>query len=136
MASDVRRWHEITGEQDTPPESGPADEEAITYTEAELDSSCRYGEEGPHTSTPRPHRDPASATGLHTFDDAPAQPLCPPHRPIQLHLTPDERRTIAAQLRCPPWEIGPCIGCATPIHRYGPRSPLACPTCCTTTRHP
>jgi hypothetical protein len=42
----VRRWREITeitGETDTPPESIPADDEPVTYTEAQLGGSCRYG---------------------------------------------------------------------------------------------
>lgn len=45
-AHDVRRWREITeitGETDTPPESIPADDEPVTYTEAQLGGSCRYG---------------------------------------------------------------------------------------------
>lgn len=131
LASDVQRWRELTGETDDPPESSPADDEPITYTEEELDTSCRYGEENPrpHTSSPRPRRDLTSATGLHTFDHAPAQPLRAPSRPIRLQLTPSERLVAAAQLKCPPWEIGPCMLCAEPIHRYGRRSPLVCPTC-------
>ncbi|WP_405969125.1 hypothetical protein OG496_00980 [Streptomyces sp. NBC_00988] len=126
---DVRRWREITGETNDPPESGTADDEPVTYTEQELDSSCRYGEEGPHTSSSRPHRDLNSATGLHTFDHAPDHTLLQPSRPIALHLTPRERLAVAADLKCPPWEVGPCMLCATPIHRYGPRSPKACPAC-------
>jgi hypothetical protein len=129
LARDVQRWREITGETGTPPESGPADDEPVTYTEQELDSSCRYGEEGPHTSSPRPRRETVSATGLHTFEHAPDHTLLQPSSPIALRLTPRERLTVAAELRCPPWEIGPCMLCATPIHRYGPRSPKVCPIC-------
>ncbi|QHA09315.1 hypothetical protein GQF42_44615 [Streptomyces broussonetiae] len=134
LARDVKRWHEITGETNTPPETGPADDEPLTYTEQELDSSCHYGDETPHTSSPRPQRETTSATGLQTFDHAPDDTLLQPTRPIALHLSPRERLVIAAELKCPPWEIGPCMLCATPIHRYGPRSPKACPACRTTTQ--
>lgn len=129
LASDVRHWRELTGEDDTPPEAGASDEDSITYTEAELDSSCRYGKEGRHTSDPRPRREMASATGLHTFDHAPHHPHRQPSRPVQLRLDPGARRVVAAELGCPPWEVGPCMLCTTPIHRYGPRSPLVCPAC-------
>nr|WP_168516653.1 hypothetical protein [Streptomyces sp. S1D4-11]QIZ01274.1 hypothetical protein HEP87_56220 [Streptomyces sp. S1D4-11] len=136
LARDVQRWREITGESDTPTEPDQNEDEHVTYTEEEIDGSCRYGEDGPHTSSPRPLRETTSATGLHTFDQAPDHTLLQPSRPIALHLSPRERLVIAAELKCPPWEIGPCTLCAAPIHRYGPRSPLACPTCRTTTPHP
>ncbi|MFG2972299.1 hypothetical protein ACGFYY_04730 [Streptomyces sp. NPDC048331] len=128
LAADVRRWHEINGDQD-PPADGPADaEEALAFTEEELDTHCRYGEEGTFVSDPRPRRETRSATGLQTFEHL-AIDRRAPSRPVQLRLTENERRVIAGQLRCPPWEIGPCMLCATPIHRYGPRSPLVCPAC-------
>ncbi|MET8518193.1 hypothetical protein [Streptomyces sp. NPDC005077] len=31
VARDVQRWHEIADEIDTPPESGPTDDEPVTY---------------------------------------------------------------------------------------------------------
>ncbi|UGY94081.1 hypothetical protein [Streptomyces gobiensis] len=129
LASDVQRWHEITGETDSTPETGPTDEDTVTFTEEELDSSCRYGEEGSYSSDPRPQRDVTSATGLHTFDHLLGAPERMASRPVQIRLTENERRVIAAKLRCHPWEIGPCVLCATPIRRYGPRSPLVCPAC-------
>lgn len=129
LARDVQRWRDATGDTDTAPESGPADDEPITYTEQELDTSCRYGEESPETSSPRPHREMTSATGLHTFGHAPDHTLLQPSNPIALRLSPRQRLGLAAELNCPPWEIGPCILCAGPIHRYGPRSPMACPSC-------
>jgi hypothetical protein len=129
LARDVRRWREITGESGLVPESPPAEIEAVTYTEQVLDSSCRYGEEGPHSSGSRPQRELASATGLHTFDDAPDHTLLEPTRPIALRLSSRERLVIAAELRCPPWEIGPCMLCAAHLHRYGPRSPKVCSGC-------
>lgn len=70
----------------------------------------RGAEEGPHTSSPRPQRE--------TTDDT----LLQPTRPIALRLSPRERLVIAAELKCPPSEIGPCMLCATPIHRYGPEA--------------
>ncbi|MFE0438857.1 hypothetical protein ACFW2K_28290 [Streptomyces nigra] len=129
LARDVLRWREITGESGLAPESRPAEDEPVTYTEQVLDSSCRYGEERPHTSDPRPQRELASVAGLHTFDHPPDHTLLEPTRPIALRLPPRERLTIAAELSCPPWEIGPCMLCATPIHRYGPRSPKVCSNC-------
>lgn len=128
LARDVRQWQELTGESDSPPESGP-DDEPVTYAEQDLDSSCRYGEERHGTSDPRPRREMASAIGLHTFDEAHDATHRQPSRPIQLRLTPRERSVVATQLKCPPWEIGPCMLCAAPIHRYGPRSPLVCTPC-------
>ncbi|MDX3763907.1 hypothetical protein [Streptomyces sp. AK02-04a] len=62
-ARDVRRWREITGETDTLPESTPGDDELVIYTEAQLDGSCRYGEQRPPFSSPRPVRGTAFATG-------------------------------------------------------------------------
>ncbi|MYS95624.1 MULTISPECIES: hypothetical protein [Streptomyces] len=129
LARDVQRWREITGESGLAPDSSPAENEAVTYTEQVLDSSCRYGEEGPHSSGPRPQRELTSGTGLHTFDNAPDHTLLQPTRPIALRLSPRERLAVAAELRCPPWEIGPCMLCATAIHRYGPRSPKVCSGC-------
>ncbi|WP_406259358.1 hypothetical protein OH779_40660 [Actinacidiphila glaucinigra] len=136
MASDVHKWHEITGENADPLDSGPHDDEAVTYTEQELDSSCRYGEEFHGTGDLRPRREMASATGLHTFDHAPDNPHRQPSRPIQLRLTPRERLVVAGQLGCPSWEVGPCMLCAAPIHRYGTRSSLACPVCRAVSKYP
>ncbi|MCW1100069.1 hypothetical protein OJ963_40480 [Streptomyces sp. RS2] len=133
LARDVDRWREITAEAGDTSEPGPVDDEPVTYREQELDSSCRYGEEGPHTGSPRPLRDRASAIGLHTFGRAPADALLQPSRPVALRLSPRERLVVAAELRCPPWEVGPCMLCAAPIHRYGPRSPKVCPACRMTT---
>ncbi|MBQ0890853.1 hypothetical protein KBZ94_39055 [Streptomyces sp. RM72] len=133
LARDVDRWRETTAETGDTSEPGPVDDEPVTYREQELDISCRYGEEGPHTSSPRPPRDRASAIGLHTFGHAPADALLQPSRPVALRLSPRERLVVAAELRCPPWEVGPCMLCAAPIHRYGPRSPKVCPACRMTT---
>ncbi|WP_327667984.1 MULTISPECIES: hypothetical protein [unclassified Streptomyces] len=130
LARDVRRWREITGEvSDAAPEPSPGEDEAVTYTEQELDSSCSYGAEGFHTSDPRPLREMTSATGLYTLDHAPDQVLLQPSRPVALRLSARERLVVAAELRCPPWQIGPCMLCAAPIHRYGPRSPKVCNAC-------
>lgn len=94
-----------------------------------LDSSCSYGEESHHAGSPRPRRELTAATGLHTFDHAPEHNLLEPTRPIALRLSPRERLAIAAELKCPPWEIGRCMLCAAPLHRYGPSSPKVCPAC-------
>ncbi|RSS58284.1 hypothetical protein [Streptomyces sp. WAC06614] len=128
LADDVRRWHEINGEQDPLADAPAAAEEALTFTEEELDANCRYGAEGTFVSDPRPRRETTSATGLQTFEHLDIDRRTP-SRPVQLRLTDNERRVIADQLHCPPWEIGPCMLCATPIHRYGPRSPLVCQAC-------
>ncbi|MFF4450195.1 hypothetical protein [Streptomyces sp. NPDC001502] len=136
LAKDVERWRDLTGEADSPSEDQPTDDEPVTFAEEELDSSCRYGhQDGRHSSDPRPRRDMSSATGLHTFDEAPDQPYRSPSRPVQLRrLSARERAVIATELGCPPWEIGPCMLCAEPIHRYGRYSPLACSSCRATTR--
>ncbi|MEV6886164.1 MULTISPECIES: hypothetical protein [unclassified Streptomyces] len=75
LARDVDRWREITAEAGDTSEPGPVDDEPVTYREQELDISCRYGEEGPHTSSPRPPRDRTSAIGLHI---RPRSRRCPP----------------------------------------------------------
>ncbi|MFB7979662.1 competence protein CoiA family protein [Streptomyces vinaceus] len=131
LAKDVERWRDLTGESDSPPEDQPTDDEPITFAEEELDSSCRYGHQADrHYSDRRPRRDMSSATGLHTFDEAPDHPYRSPSRPVQLRRLPArERAVIATELRCPPWEIGPCMLCAEPIHRYGRSSPLVCSSC-------
>lgn len=46
-----------------------------------------------------------------------------------LEATEGRRREAASLYGCPVWAIGPCAGCAAPIHRYGPGSAHACPTC-------
>ncbi|WP_329392083.1 competence protein CoiA family protein [Streptomyces sp. NBC_01716] len=123
LESDVTRWHNLDDGNSAPPDSEAADDEPVTFTEEELDSSCRYGEESHHRSDPRPRRDMSSATGLHTFEHAPNEPYRIPSRPVQLQLSTRERVAVSRELNCPPWEIGPCTVCATPIHRYGTNSP-------------
>ncbi|MBM9506573.1 DUF6000 family protein [Actinacidiphila acididurans] len=46
-----------------------------------------------------------------------------------LRATPQEKSEAAARFGCAVWNIGPCAGCAAPIHRYGRGSTQACPTC-------
>ena len=135
LAKDVQRWRDLTDDGEGEPEDLPADDEPVTYTEEELDSSCRYGnQDRQYFSDPRPRRDMMSATGLHTFDTAPDHPYRAPSRPVQMRrLSTRERAVIADELGCPVWEIGPCALCAEPIHRYGRSSGLACASCRTTT---
>ncbi|SCK09503.1 hypothetical protein [Streptomyces sp. WMMB 322] len=128
LKSDAHRWYELHGKANTVSEADLDDEEQVTYTDEELDTSCRYGERGFYTSSPRPRRGTSAVTGLYTLDAAPDR-LRLPSRPVQLRLSEQQRRTIAAELRCPPWEVGPCSLCAQPIHRYGPNSPLVCNAC-------
>lgn len=130
-AADVATWQQITGEAgDRLEDSGDNDpDEPISFTEQELDSSCRYGEPGNITPGHRPRRDSTAAAGLHTFDHAPATLYRAPRQPVRLRLTPNERKAVSRELRCPPWEIGPCMSCGTPIHRYGPHSGLTCTPC-------
>jgi hypothetical protein len=130
LARDVESWEELNGPAVQPDGSGEEEDEPLTFTGEELDTSCRYGDERPHpVSGRRPQRDLSSATGLLTLDAAPSNPYRAPSRPVQLRLSPRERTTVAKELGCQPWEVGPCQGCATPIHRYGPRSYIACRTC-------
>ncbi|MEU0402305.1 hypothetical protein ABZ318_19105 [Streptomyces sp. NPDC006197] len=79
LAEDVQRWRDLTDHGEGEPEDLPADDEPVTYTEEELDSSCRYGnQDRRYFSDPRPRRDLMSATGPHTFDTAPDQPYRAP----------------------------------------------------------
>ncbi|MEV4905733.1 hypothetical protein AB0N46_13895 [Streptomyces albidoflavus] len=130
LARDVRRWREITGAPSVAaPEPSADEDEGVHYSEQEIDGSCRYGEEGRHTGSRRPVRETMSATGLYTLDQAPDQVLLQPSRPVALRLSARERLSVAAELKCPPWQIGPCMLCAAPIRRYGPRAPLVCNAC-------
>ncbi|WP_407288847.1 hypothetical protein [Streptomyces sp. BP-8] len=108
LAADVYRWRELTGQTDAPAEATFDDEETLSFTQEDLDGTCRYAEEGTFVSDPRPRRELASATGLRSFDHV-EDIRRPQSRPVRLQLTENERRVISIQLRCPPWEIGPCI---------------------------
>ncbi|MFI6765422.1 hypothetical protein [Streptomyces sp. NPDC050355] len=108
LAADVYRWRELTGQTDAPAEATFDDEETLSFTQEDLDGTCRYAEEGTFVSDPRPRRELASATGLRSFDHV-EDIRRPQSRPVRLQLTENERRVISLQLRCPPWEIGPCI---------------------------
>ncbi|MEV6549275.1 hypothetical protein AB0M57_11240 [Streptomyces sp. NPDC051597] len=131
LASDVQRWQELTGlpsgNEETDP---PVEEEPLTFTGEDIDRSCRYGDERPHKDAARPRRDRSSATGILTLDTEPTRPQPAPNRPVQLRLSPNERRVVAAQLRCAPWDVGPCMLCASPINRYSStKGALTCTNC-------
>ncbi|MFJ1561893.1 hypothetical protein [Streptomyces mirabilis] len=130
LARDVKAWEDLNGpaSRQSGSDNEPEDE-PLTFTEDKLDPTCRYGDEQPHTSGRRPQRGISAVTGLRTLDTTPAITRHSPSRPVHLRLTERERTVIAAELGCPPWEIGPCQLCATPIHRYGHRGYLACTNC-------
>ncbi len=128
-AEDRTEWQNIVGpEQELPPAETPSDSELV-FTEAPLDSTCRYGEETMVFNDRRTRRDTADATGLHTFDHVPQRLLRIPRQVQRLDITTLQRQAAAALHGCQPWDIGPCAGCATPIHRYGSGAAHACPAC-------
>lgn len=128
-AEDRDEWHSIVGSDDEPEETQPTDSE-LTFTGEELDHTCRYGEETMVFNDPRPRRATADARGLHTFDDIPESLFkIPRQRTRAFDITPRQRQAAAALYDCPIWDIGPCAGCAAPIHRYGAGSAHACAGC-------
>ncbi|MER8159992.1 hypothetical protein [Streptomyces sp. NPDC094472] len=128
-AEDRDQWLDIIGPDDEPG-TAPSDDGELTFTEEPLDSTCRYGEETMVFNDPRPRRAKADATGLHTFDEIPQRLFkIPRQREQRLDITPQQRHATAALYGCPVWNIGPCAGCAAPIHRYGPGGAHACRTC-------
>jgi hypothetical protein len=127
---DRDKWRDINGdpEPETPREDPPDDE--LTFTGEELDRTCRYGEENFIFNDPRPRRGADNDTiGLHTFNEVPPRRLAIPCQTRRLDITSPQRAAAATEHGCPIWEIGPCAGCGTPIHRYGPGSAHACPPC-------
>lgn len=101
----------------------------MTFTDELLDTTCRYGEETLVFNDRRLRRDTMDAAGLHTFDTVPEHLYRVPRNAPPLDITTLERQSAAALYGCAPWEIGPCAGCGTPVHRYGPGSWHACRTC-------
>lgn len=128
-AEDRETWSTIV--DDTTPEPGPEDnpDRKLTFTGEEIDRTCRYGEETTEFNDPRSRRDTTDATGLRTFDATPTSRFAIPRRHTGPFLTPAERTAAARLHRCPPDQIGPCAGCGTLIHRYGPRGAHACSAC-------
>jgi hypothetical protein len=68
-AADVDRWHAIAGEQDADDEAASDADEPVSFTEQELDSSCRYGDPGRPISGRRPRRDAVYAAGRYLLDN-------------------------------------------------------------------
>ncbi|MFE9558253.1 hypothetical protein ACFYMW_09390 [Streptomyces sp. NPDC006692] len=128
LASDVERWHELIGSPSPAPDE-PGDEEPLTFTNEDIDPVCRYGDERPHRDRRRPLRDMSAATGVHTLTTEPELTYRTPSRPVQLRLSARARQVVAAELGCRVWEVGPCMLCAEPIHRYGRGGYLACRNC-------
>ncbi len=127
-AEDREEWRALVGTSEESPEKAP--DRGLTFTMEPLDHTCRYGEETLTFNDRRMRRATGDATGLHTFDDIPRQLLRVP-APTQrnLNITPQQRREAAVLYGCVEWHVGPCAGCATPIHRYGPGSAHACSHC-------
>lgn len=125
---DRARWRELVGEP--PPEETPThmQEGELTFTEAELDARCRYGENTHVFNDTRTRRFKVSAVAPHTWSE-PSPRLSRVPRQRGPSLSAPERRQVARQLGCLPWHVGPCAGCASPINRYGPNGARACTTC-------
>ncbi|MGW7642090.1 hypothetical protein [Streptomyces decoyicus] len=130
-ADDRDEWREIFGPDDDSAVQEPeAPDSELTFTEEPLDSVCRYGEENKVFNDRRTRRDTADAAGLHTFSEVPPRLFkVPQQRERRLDVTPQQRQEAAALNGCDAWLIGPCAGCGTAIHRYGPGSAHACRTC-------
>jgi hypothetical protein len=128
-AADRERWLEIYGPSDDKEPTQPEAEDGLTFTEQDLDPTCRYGDETFVFNDPRPRRGDAGGTGLHTFDEVPPRLLVIPQIQQRLDLTEQQRCAAAALQHCRPWEVGPCAGCGTPINRYGASGRHACGSC-------
>ncbi|MEE1782818.1 hypothetical protein PUR71_07805 [Streptomyces sp. SP17BM10] len=130
-AADRDRWHEAFGPGDDA--EGSADQlppdAATTRTRQELDPTCRYGEETFTFDDPRPRRANSAGTGLHTLDEVPEGLFRVPRQERRLVVTEPQRQAAAVAQGCEAWQIGPCAGCGTPIHRYGARGVHACAGC-------
>ncbi|MFF4386816.1 hypothetical protein ACFY0G_08490 [Streptomyces sp. NPDC001552] len=77
----------------------------FTFTEQEIDRTCRASEEGRFVSDARPIRD-LQPTGGFALPRMPAQRCRNP-----VLITTVERAAASAALGCPPWELGPCAEC-------------------------
>ncbi|MFD9133699.1 hypothetical protein WBG99_18550 [Streptomyces sp. TG1A-60] len=124
-ADDRTLWEEIVGGTDlSSPASVEEDDDVITFTEQEIDRTCRAGEEGRFGSDARPLRDFGQPTGGITLPRMPVQGSRDPMR-----ITPVERAAASAALGCPTWELGPCAGCGQLMRRYGRYAAMYCRVC-------
>lgn len=127
-ADDCHRWQDMADETGELPDVAPHEsDDLITFAEQDIDRSCRAGEEGhPYGADPRPIRDLGQPTGGLTL---PALTRPRTRAPHPMTLTASQRAAAAATLGCPPWELGPCIGCGRFMRRYGYNAPVACGSC-------
>lgn len=115
-------WFEM---QELPEQDDEDADEAdeITYTEDEIDRSCRWGDEGPVRGGARPRRDVP----------APGHRVPPQRNSLaeegRFRVTDRQRRAAALLHDCRTWEIGPCFGCSTLMHRYGRHAGMYCAGC-------
>lgn len=124
-SSDCQTWRELTGQWEPLP--GPQEQETddeITFSEQEIDRTCRAGEEGQFRSDARPVRDLGQPTGGLTLARVPAQ-----RSRRATWITAVERAAAASALGCPPWEVGPCLRCSQVMRRYGRNAAMACGSC-------
>ncbi|MFI0937256.1 hypothetical protein [Streptomyces sp. NPDC021020] len=124
-AADRALWEELVGER-SPLPAAPTqeDDDLITFSEQEIDRTCRAGEEGWFVSDSRPVRDHAQPTGGITLS---RMPVRRPHDPMRISHV--ERAAASAALGCPPWELGPCAGCGQLMSRYGRFAAMYCRPC-------
>ncbi|MFJ9589590.1 hypothetical protein [Streptomyces acidicola] len=123
---DCGTWKEMAGPTLLPRTPSEEQDDAVTFTEEELDRSCTARKETmAYRSDPRPVRDLGQPTGGLTL------PLLPRSSSAEgLNVVTDvERTAVAAALGCFPWELGPCIGCGQVSRRYGRNAPMAWPSC-------
>ncbi|MGW4040609.1 competence protein CoiA family protein [Streptomyces sp. NPDC004778] len=127
--ADRDRWRNIIGEDEALPDAEPPTQATLTFTEADLDATCRYGEDTRVFDDRRPRRDHTDASGLHTFPEVPQRIFRVLRQPQRLNISLEQRAEASRRFGCRIWHVGPCTGCGTPIHRYGPGSAHACAVC-------
>ncbi|WP_234342948.1 hypothetical protein [Streptomyces fulvoviolaceus] len=124
-ADDCELWRELVGEKAPLPVVPEQEEDdQITFTEQEIDRTCRAGEEGWFVSDARPIRDLGQPTGGYTLPRMPLQRSVKPTL-----ITSVERAAASAALGCPPWELGLCAGCGQLMRRHGRHAAMYCAVC-------
>ncbi|WP_435216036.1 hypothetical protein [Streptomyces sp. bgisy034] len=88
------------------PPASVEEDDVITFTEQEIDRTCRAGEEGRFGSDGPVHPQLRSADRWHHLPCMPEQGSRDPMR-----ITPAER--AAAALGCPTWELELCAECGS-----------------------
>ncbi|MFC9067898.1 competence protein CoiA family protein [Streptomyces harbinensis] len=135
-AADHQQWIDYCGEDLTPRPSQPGTDpdDVITFTEDDIDYTCRWGQETETRArtSPRPRRDTGQSIGR-TFNPATHLTVIPTQRATSTvtfsRMTSAQRAAAAAIHRCQPWELGLCNGCSALMRRHGTNAAIFCDTC-------